>query len=314
MCEVTEMREEDIRALDRAVMDILLKDRTTGKNIIWATDDYRFWGDGFQAEDEITIMHITGQYSEFIKPRISKAQESQFNRTRDMAEVFTPAWICNAQNNLVDDSWFGRKEVFNVRQGTNWKTTEDPIAFPNEKKKDWKHYVDARRMEIACGEGPYLVSRYDSATGQPIPLKERIGILDRKLRIVNENTLDETEWTAWVCRAFESTYGYEFQGDSLLLARKNLFYSYLEYYRARWQRDPDKRQMRRIATIISWNLWQMYGTTFTIPFHTQEEEGDKQVSIFDAISAKPDPVICKIKDWRSRTIFTFASMMKGAKA
>lgn len=135
MCEVTEMREEDIRALDRVVMDILLKDRTTGKNIIWATDDYRFWGDGFQAEDEITIMHITGQYSEFIKPRISKAQESQFNRTRDMAEVFTPAWICNAQNNLVDESWFDRKEVFNVQQGTNWKATEEPITFPSEKKK-----------------------------------------------------------------------------------------------------------------------------------------------------------------------------------
>ena len=169
-------------------------------------------------------------------------------------------------------------------------------------------------MEIACGEGPYLVSRYDCATGQSIPLNDRIGLLDRKMRIVNENTVDEAEWMKWVCRAFESTYGYEFQGDSLLLARKNLFYSYLEYFRAKWQRDPDKRQMRRIATIISWNLWQMDGMTFTIPFHTQEDEGDKQAGMFYTISAKPDPVICRIKDWRSKTIIPFVSMTKGAKA
>ena len=193
MCEVTEMREEDIRALDRVVMDILLKDRTTGKNIIWATDDYRFWGDGFQAEDEITIMHITGQYSEFIKPRISKAQESQFNRTRDMAEVFTPSWICNAQNNLVDEQWFGRVHVFNVAQDTSWTTVQEPILFPKKKTRDWKHYVDARRMEISCGEAPYLVSRYDSATGQPIALQDRIGLLDRKMRVINENAADEAE-------------------------------------------------------------------------------------------------------------------------
>ena len=169
-------------------------------------------------------------------------------------------------------------------------------------------------MEIACGEGPYLVSRYDCATGQSIPLNDRIGLLDRKMRIVNENTVDEAEWMKWVCRAVESTYGYEFQGDSLLLARKNLFYSYLEYFRAKWQRDPDKRQMRRIATIISWNLWQMDGMTFTIPFHTQEDEGDKQAGMFYTISAKPDPVICRIKDWRSKTIIPFVSMTKGAKA
>lgn len=28
---------------------------------------------------------------------------------RDKAEVFTPSWVCNAQNNLVDNQWFGKK-------------------------------------------------------------------------------------------------------------------------------------------------------------------------------------------------------------
>lgn len=314
MCDMIDIREEDIRAMDSTLMDILLLDRTTGKNIIWATDDYRLWGDGFQATDEITIAHITGRYADFIKPRVLKAQENQSNRTRDMAEVFTPSWICNAQNNLVDESWFGREGVFNTQQGTEWVTIEAPIVFPDQKDKDWKHYVDARRMEIACGEGPYLVSCYDSASGQVIPLKDRIGMLDRKMRVVNENTDDEAGWMKWACRAFESTYGYEFQGDSLLLVRENLFYSFLEYCRDRWQHDPSVEQMRRIATIISWNLWQMDGTTFTIPFHTQEDEGPKQVSMFSLISEQPDPVICRIKDWRSKSIITFVSMMKGAKA
>lgn len=34
--------EERIAAIDLSVFDILLKDRTTGKNIVWGTTDYRF--------------------------------------------------------------------------------------------------------------------------------------------------------------------------------------------------------------------------------------------------------------------------------
>ena len=38
----------------------------------------------------------------------------QQQRSREMAEVFTPSWICNKQNNLIDNAWFGRENVFNV--------------------------------------------------------------------------------------------------------------------------------------------------------------------------------------------------------
>ena len=41
------------------------------------------------------------------------------------------------------------------------------------------------RMEITCGEAPYLVSRYDTTTGEPIPIGRRIGLLDRKLCVIN---------------------------------------------------------------------------------------------------------------------------------
>ena len=74
--------------------------------------------------------------------------------------------------------------------------------------------MDSRRLEITCGEAPYIASRYDAATGEIIPLERRIGILDRKLRIVNENATDEDEWFKWAFRAFQSVYGYEYQATT----------------------------------------------------------------------------------------------------
>ena len=128
-------------------------------------------------------------------------------------------------------------------------------------KKNWKNYVDARRLEISCGEAPYIVSRYDTVTGKEIPLKERIGLLDRKLRVVNENTTEEEEWFKWVKRAYESIYGYEYQGDSLLIARENLFYTFVENMEYKFSHKPTEKQMKIIARIISWNIWQMDGIT-----------------------------------------------------
>ena len=63
-------------------------------------------------------------------------------------------------------------------------------------------YVDERRMEITCGEAPYLVSRYNAATGKIIPLKQRIGLLERKIRVVKENSDNETDWLKWSKHAF----------------------------------------------------------------------------------------------------------------
>ena len=68
--------------------------------------------------------------------------------------------------------------------------------------------MDSRRLEITCGEAPYLVSRYDVSTGERIvPPIRRIGMLDRKLRVVNENTEGYEDWLKWVIRAFEACYG-----------------------------------------------------------------------------------------------------------
>ena len=70
--------------------------------------------------------------------------------------------------------------------------------------------VSLRILKITCGEAPFLVTRYDTTTGEPIPIEERTGMLDRKLHTVNECAADEEEWLKWTYKAFESTYGYEF--------------------------------------------------------------------------------------------------------
>ena len=60
-------------------------------------------------------------------------------------------------------------------------------------------------------------------TGETIPIAKRIGLLDRKLRVVSENTETEEEWFAWAKRAFQSIHRFEHQSDSLLLVREKMF-------------------------------------------------------------------------------------------
>lgn len=294
----------------KTVLETLLIDRTTHKNIIWATDDYEILGKEYDSHYPILFELITGKNSHIIQPRILKTKESQGNRTKEKAEVFTPAWICNAQNNLVDNAWFERKGVFNVEKEKTWKATSEKIQFPNNKNKTWQKYVDEKRLEITCGEAPYLVSRYDAVSGEMIDLHERIGILDRKMRIVNENTHDEKEWLKWSQRAFESVYGFEFQGDSLLIARENLLASYCDYMEEGLRREPTEKELLKIAKIISWNLWQMDGLTYTIPFQ-EIFQLYEQMTLFDFLEHEEDKKkFCMIKDWRAKEKIMFKDLLK----
>lgn len=290
----------------RSVLPILLQDRTTGRNIIWATDTYAAYGEGYRAEAPITAALVTGDSSGIIQPRIAKAVSDQADRTRKHAEVFTPAWICNLMANHCDEAWFGRRDVFNTADGKAWKPTEAPIALP--KRKRWQRYVDSRRLEITCGEAPYLVSRYDASTGEVIPIGRRIGMLDRKLRVVNENAADEAEWLKYAFRALESVYGFEYQGDNLLLARVNVLMTFIDAVQARWQREATLPELRRAAKIIAWNIWQMDGLKGIVP-HTSLQEANAQVSIWELLGEVPPAAAthpaCRIYDWRGQGKLTY---------
>lgn len=256
------------------ILGILLRDQTTQKNIFWATDNYEHFGDSYRFNSEILPELITGEKGNVIMPRVHKDKILQLSRSKEMAEVFTPSWICNAQNNLVDNSWFGKDGVFNkeilLKNGTkSWETTKEKIVFP--KGKTWQDYVRDTRLEISCGEAPYLVSRYDTTTGEFIKIENRIGILDRKLRVANENLDSINEWLKAVETAYKNTYGFEWQGDSLLLAREALLITFIENFTHKFETEPTLKAIQNIAQIISWNIWQMDGLKGVIPNSCKDE-------------------------------------------
>lgn len=313
-----DINEQALLERNPDVLKSLLADRTTNRNIIWGTDDYCHLGESYAADQPILVHSITGLNTGVIQPRIAKSQEQRGVRTKEKAEVFTPTWLCNTQNNLIDEAWFGRARVFNTELEKSWETNRQKIIFPPDKNKDWKHYIDERRLEIACGEAPYLVSRYDVTTGTPIKLEDRIGLLDRKLRIVNENAENDDEWLKWAERAVQSIYGFEFQGDNLLIARENVLFTYVDYRESFLNSPIPSNELSRIARIVSWNLWQMDALTYTIPYQRVKNQFT-QMSLFDLI--EPDPTnedndsstYCVIKDWRSKKKIEFKSLLEEAK-
>ena len=310
--------ENNTASFNEQVLAVLLIDRSTKKNIVWATDDYIDFGVGYSPESEISIDKISGLHSFIITPRILKEKQKQSNRTRNKAEVFTPSWICNEQNNLVDEQWFGRADVFNIAGDKGWKTVKTKIVFPSKVGKTWQDYIRAKRMEITCGEAPYLVSRYDTVTGKPIKVYKRIGLLDRKLRVINENVDDASDWFLWVKKAYQSIYGYEYQGDNLLLARKNLLLTFIDNMIYKFDRQPTTNELKSIAYIISWNIWQMDGLTYTAPYSEMEvQEEFEQLTLLgfseeqeEITETNKNAIPCIIRDWTNKCNLEYRSMLK----
>lgn len=142
MTTEVDIPEDDIWSRAPELLSILLKDHTLSSpseqaNIFWATDDYAHLGKGYQYHDPITPPLITGTHGNVIQPRILKHRDLQAARSKDMAEVFTPLWICNSQNNFI-------------------------------------------------------------------AINNRIGLLDRKLRIVSENTTNSSERLVMAQEAYKN--------------------------------------------------------------------------------------------------------------
>lgn len=318
-----DIKENDVLRYDRQLLTILLKDNSTKQNIIWATDNYVSFGPEYSINEQITIPLISGKNGNIIKPRVEKNKKAQIARIRDKAEVFTPSWICNKQNNLIDKEWFKEGDIFNIELDKSWKTQIKPIPFPSKSGKTWQDYVLEERLEVSCGEAPYLVSRYDTITGEIIPSKDRIGLLDRKFRIISENTNKIEDWYEWGKKAVQSVYGFEWQGDNLLLARENILYSFVDYYKDKFGHKPAKDNMIEVANIVSWNLWQMDGLKGVVPnscrditvtsynlFETEEKIVPCEGCIKNDIN-KHNGIYCKIKDWKTGGTLKYVSLLKG---
>lgn len=329
-----DIKENEILEQYPEVLQILLKDHTTQKNIFWATDNYEHLEKGYQYTDPILMELITGENGNIIMPRVQKSKTLQQARSKEMAEVFTPSWICNTQNNLIDNAWFGKENVFNTEieldDGTSsWKLNSEKITFP--KGKTWKHYIRDTRLEITCGEAPYIASRYDATTGKFIPLEKRIGLLDRKLRIINENIDISGEWLDAAQTAYKNIYAYEWHGDNLLIARETMLITFIENYKFKFGEEPLPKSIKYIAYIISWNVWQMDGLKGVIPnscgdkivttstlFGNTEKKTSCEGCQKDNID-KHNGIYCLIKDWANKDLKTgkkgrkirFIDLLKG---
>lgn len=303
MSEFTIDNHNNVLENSPELLSILLKDHTTGGNIFWATDNYAHLGEGFQFFDQITLDAITGVNSNIIIPRSEKAKNVQKKRSRQMAEIFTPSWVCNKMVNMLDEKWFERTEAFNKEvddypnRSHTWLPTENKIEFPDS--MTWREYISLNQLEITCGEAPFLVSRYDTVTGEPLPVKMRIGILDRKLRIADENTSTFEEWYNAAIHALKATYGYEWQGDNILLARKNLFYTLLDYHKAKFNTELPPSYYHEIAEIVAWNIWQMDGLKFVVPCSCHDEIIiTPRFGAEDEVKKTPCPG-CKMKNYHT---------------
>jgi len=242
-----DIREDYLLKKDK-LLEILLQDKTTGKNILWATDSYEQKGEKFAPFESITTDLVTGKNGSLIQPRAIKSREEQLSRTRDKAEVFTPLYIVKQMNKACD-----------TKQVT---------------KNNWQEYVALLKLEITCGEAPFIVSRYDpvSDSKELVPLEKRVGFLDCKLKVISKYCDSNEAWLKWAKIAFQSSYGYEWQGDSLLIARENLLYTFIDYYGDKFKETPSLELQKEITEIIVWNIFQMDGLKYVIPMSCSSEK------------------------------------------
>lgn len=257
----SDVQENIIRQSMPRILDVLLIDRTTStpsktRNIIWATNNYKKYGaQVYDENSEIKPELVTGIMGNLIKPRALKDREMQLSRTKSKAEVFTPVWIVKKQNDEVDKTY---------------------------RNDDLETYVSRKWIEITCGEAPYMTSRYDMETGDLILLKNRVGFIDRKLERINREIDDKAEWQRLVELAYKSSYGFEWSGDSLLIARENLLYTYRDFYVEKWGEEPLYGLFEEIAKIISYNIFQMDGVKYIIPLSEKRERKlSVEISLFD---------------------------------
>ena len=109
----------DFRAPEvQTALPVLLQDKSTKHNIIWATDPPEALRTVADDKSEITIPQLQQRGYEAILPRMMKQADTQQERTRKKGEVFSPAWVCNKMNNALDADWFGPDTLEFAKAGT----------------------------------------------------------------------------------------------------------------------------------------------------------------------------------------------------
>jgi len=281
-----DFNETDQLRSNHKLIDKLLLDRTTGKNIRWGTNSYAQNGFNFNEEQEIKVDLITGWYEGFIRPRSEKGADEQLERTRNRAEVFTLSWVIKKQVDAVIDEF-----------------RDYPIS----------QFLATKWLEITCGEAPYMANRYDMVTGKLNALDKRAGFMDEKFKRLNKEIEDQTLWVENAKVIFQSSYGYEYQGDSLLLARENLLLTFIDNYFYKFGASPEDTLLIEIVDIISNNVFQMDGLTYEVPYSSGETEV-YQMSLFDEPEeddTNVEPSLANIRLWDLKKDVNFIDIVEG---
>lgn len=257
------------------VLDILLSVRNTKQNIIWATDSYAHLGKEYAPKKQMKREQIIGSNGKLIQPRAAKSREEQKARTKDKAEVFTPLKIVREMNMALD--WASK----------NWPVGDD----------NWVDYISELRLEITCGEAPFVAGRYNPTanTGVIIATHNRVGFLDRKLQVVGEYVKTKKDWLQYAEIALKASYGYEWQGDNLLIARENILMTLDDFYRdfcvsklkLKTKQSLTDEQLEHFAVIISWNFWQMDGLKYMVPMSCKQTFQPPQEILKDQLPLLP---------------------------
>lgn len=282
---LSDLNDSAILRENESLLSLLFKDHTTGKNIKWGTDSYINHGFSFRNDQEIKINLITGWYEGFIRPRVDKDIDIQLERQRNRAEVFTPSWVIKLQ---VD------------------------AALEDMEKLPLADFIQTKWLEITCGEAPYMVNRFDMETGEVIPLKERSGFIDVKFKRLNKEVKYEEAWLKLALEIFKASYGYEYQGDSLLLARENLILTFIDNYFYMFGAFPKEKLLLEITKIISLNVFQMDGLTHEVPYSDGGAQNyGTQLNLFEEVEEeRATPRLAKIKFEEKNNLIEFKSLIE----
>ena len=263
---------EDVDFVRRTgLLDIFLMDRTTGRNIIWATGEA-------DEEKEIMVEDILGR----IKPRWLKNEEARKQRMRMSAEVFTPSGIC--------------REMVKTIEG--------------EESRPAKDFSTSLCLEITCGEAPFIASRYDMETGKSIEVKARFGFLDKKLEGMREEDITLETYRDRALRSLKSVYGYELHGDSLFMARINVFMDFVEHWNEKWTSNPDSKVLEDASEVVSWNFWQMDGLgDFLSPLKTAKKSLETLPGM-ELGKYRSSSAPCKIRLWDNEEEVEFRNLFR----
>src|SRR5699024_4589374 len=125
---------------------------------------------------------------------------------------------------------------------------------------------------------------------------------------LNQEIESGEEWLKFAIEIYKASYGYEYQGDSLLLARENLILTFIDNYFYMFGSFPKDKLLKEITNIISLNVFQMDGLTYEVPYSDGgAQEFGTQLSLFEEVEAKEvmTPKLAKLKLWHKRELIEF---------